>query len=126
MGVRAGPAAPVWLRLLFWALVVLTVVMSLMPVEHLPREARFWDKAQHALGFAALAFLGLQVGASRPLRALWALAVLGLCIEGAQAFTGWRQGDWLDWLADLVGLALGAATLWLFRWAKSRWRSLRN
>ena len=117
--VRAAPAAW-WVRGLFWALVLLTVVMSLIPVEQLPQEVHFWDKAQHALGFAALAFLGLQVGARRPLVALLALAGLGLCIEGAQSLTGWRQGDWQDWVADLVGLALGWLALWAVRQASGR------
>lgn len=107
--------APWWVRLLFWALVCVTVVMSLLPVEQLPQAAHFWDKAQHALGFAALAFMGLQVGARRPLGTLVALAVLGMGIEGAQSLTGWRQGDWQDWLADVVGLALGWQALWASR-----------
>jgi VanZ family protein len=114
------PAAAWWVQLLFWALVCVTVVMSLLPVEQLPQAAHFWDKAQHALGFAALAFLGLQVGARRPLGTLLALAVLGLGIEWAQSLTGWRQGDWQDWLADVVGLVLGWHGLALSRWLRLR------
>lgn len=111
-----APPASGWVRLLFWALVCGTVVMSLLPVAQLPQAVVFWDKAQHALGFAALAFLGLLVGARRPWRTLAALALLGLGIEAAQSLTPWRQGDWLDWLADLLGLALGAVCLGLVRW----------
>ena len=64
---RSVPA-PWWVLLLFWALVLLTVVLSLLPVEQLPREIQFWDKAQHALGFAGLAFLGVLAYARWPLR----------------------------------------------------------
>lgn len=110
------PAAAWWVQLLFWALVSVTVVLSLLPGEQLPQELHFWDKAQHALGFAGLAFLGLQVGARRPLRTLAALALFGLGIEWAQSLTGWRQGDWQDWLADLVGLLMGWPCLALWRW----------
>ena len=78
------------------------------------------DRANVALGFAALAFLGLQVGARRPLVTLVALAGLGLGIEAAQSLTGWRQGDWQDWAADLVGLALGWLALWAVRQASGR------
>jgi len=37
------------------------------------------------------------------------LLVFGGLIELAQAATGWRHGEWADWLADAVGLALGLA-----------------
>lgn len=42
-------------KVAFWALVVLTTVMSLMPNEQVSSSLVFWDKAQHTLGFAALA-----------------------------------------------------------------------
>lgn len=111
---------PWWLHLLFWSVVVLTVVLSLLPVEQLPREVHFWDKAQHALGFAALGFLGLQVGARRPVLTLIGLVALGACIEIAQSLTGWRDGDGLDWLADVVGLGLGWLALLAWRWLLTR------
>ena len=63
--------------------------MSLLPVEQLPQEVHFWDKAQHALGFSALGFLGLQVGARRPLRMWVALALLGLGIGLFAVLGGW-------------------------------------
>jgi VanZ family protein len=116
------PEAAWWVRWLFWALVGITLVLSLLPVEQLPREVHFWDKAQHALGFAGLSFLGLRVGASRPRLTLVALALLGLGIEWAQSLTGWRQGDWQDWLADLVGLAMGWQALRLVQHLAPRWR----
>lgn len=119
------PPAAWWVHLLFWALVCLTVVMSLLPVEQLPQEVHFWDKAQHALGFAALGFLGLQVGTRRPLRMGVALALLGLAIEWAQSLTGWRQGDWQDWLADVVGLVLGWLCLAVWRWLRLKMVDLR-
>lgn len=119
------PAAAWWVQQLFWALVGVTVVLSLLPVEQLPQEVHFWDKAQHALGFAGLAFWGLQVGARRPLRTVVALALLGLGIEWAQSLTGWRQGDWQDWLADLVGLLMGWQCLALWRWLRLKVVELR-
>jgi VanZ family protein len=35
------------------------------------------------------------------------LVLLGAGIELAQWLTGWRQGDWQDWIADCVGLVMG-------------------
>jgi VanZ family protein len=72
----------------------------------------FWDKAQHALGFAGLAFLGLYAYPGRVVRLILGLLMLGAAIELAQAISGWRQGDWVDWVADDVGIMLGGLT-WL-------------
>jgi VanZ family protein len=112
----------VFWKVAFWALVVLTTVMSLMPNEQVPSSLVFWDKAQHTLGFAALAVLGLLAYPLAVPRVLAGLLLFGAGIECAQALTGWRQGDWMDWLADAVGIALGTAAVAV--WAHLRGRSL--
>lgn len=81
--------------------------MTLAPAEQLPSAFNFWDKAQHALGFAALAFLGLMAYPHRIWRVVLGLVLFGVAIECAQAMTGWRTGDGQDWLADCVGVGLG-------------------
>jgi len=43
----------------FWACVLATIFLSLVPVELLPQACNWWDKAQHALGFAVVTTLGL-------------------------------------------------------------------
>ena len=97
-------------RSAFWALLLCVAVLSLMPTGYLPPQVfSLWDKAQHALAFAALAALGLQAYPHRRWRVLAGLLVFGGLIELAQAATGWRYGEWADWLADAVGLALGMA-----------------
>lgn len=97
----------------FWAACAAVAALSLAPVEHLPPQVfDIWDKAQHAAGFAALAFLGRLAYPSQPSRLLVALLVYGALIEVAQAATGWRQGDVKDWIADAVGVVIGLA---LFR-----------
>lgn len=118
--VAPGQRVAWWVHVLFWSLVCGTVILSLLPVERLPQAADVWDKAQHALGFAGLAFLGLQVGGRRPLTTLVALALLGVFIELAQHVSGWRQGDWQDWVADVIGLALGWQALGLARYVLVR------
>lgn len=94
-------------RLAFWSLVVLTTVLSLLPSERIPPSFVFWDKAQHALGFMALALLGLIGYPVAALRVLTGLLFFGAAIEVAQSVSGWRYGDWMDWLADAVGVGLG-------------------
>ena len=98
-------------RVMFWVLVTLTVVMSLLPNEQVPGLLVFWDKAQHALGFAMLAMVGLGAYSAATRRVLLGLLLLGVGIECAQALTGWRQGDWMDWLADAIGVAIGWAAM---------------
>jgi len=52
----------------FWTLVLATLWLSLVPVDQIPSAFSFWDKAQHALGFAGLGFLGLMAYPHRLLR----------------------------------------------------------
>ncbi len=91
----------------FWILAVATLCLSLMPADRLPPSLDFWDKAQHALGFAGLALLGLLGFAGRSKELLWGLVLYGASIEVAQHLTGWRFGDPADWLADCLGIGLG-------------------
>ena len=87
---------------------LITLWLSLIPSDQVPSQFHFWDKAQHALGFAALAVLGLKSYPGRIKLLFFGLMLLGAGIEGAQWMTGWRQGDWADWIADCVGLGIGS------------------
>lgn len=93
----------------FWVLVLATLWLSLMPAERIPSTFRFWDKAQHALGFAALAYSGLMGYARQARLVVLGLVVFGIAIEVTQHLSGWRHGDWLDWVADCAGLLTGYA-----------------
>lgn len=94
----------------FWALSLGVAVLSLMPVAYLPPQVfNLWDKAQHALAFTALTTVGLLAYPRQPWRVAIGLLAFGGAIELAQAATGWRYGEWSDWLADAVGLAAGSA-----------------
>jgi len=94
-------------RAAFWVLVLATLWLSLMPAERIPPAFHFWDKAQHALAFAALACFGLMGYARLARRVMLGLMVFGIAIEVLQHLSGWRHGDWLDWVADCVGLLAG-------------------
>jgi VanZ family protein len=101
---------------LFWLSVAVLTVASLVPVVLLPPQSLdIWDKAQHAFGFAWLAFLGLLAYPRRPNAVAASLLVYGGAIELAQAATGWRYGEWSDLAADGVGILLGALAWWLLR-----------
>lgn len=106
--------------LAFWALLLTITWLSLVPVDQLPPSFSFWDKAQHALGFAALGLAGLLAYPQRPRTVLAALLLYGGAIELAQAATGWRFGEWSDWLADGIGLLLGSLAWRATTWALQR------
>ena len=97
--------SPFW-RWSFWALVLITLWLSLIPGEQIPKGLHFWDKAQHAVGFAALCFLGLKAYPVQAKAVLLSLALFGVGIEVAQWLTGWRHGDWQDWMRTALGLRL--------------------
>jgi VanZ family protein len=107
------------LRLAFWFSLAALTIASLVPVALLPPQAMtIWDKAQHALGFAWLAALGLAAYPRASMAVAGGLIVWGGAIELMQWATGWRYGEWIDWLADAVGIA--AAWL-LWRALPARW-----
>lgn len=101
--IRALLKPAFWLTLLFvaWA--------SLMPTDLLPPVLfSWWDKAEHALAYAALSVSGCLAYGNKRAQVLIALLILGGAIELLQHASGWRTGDLIDWLADNVGIAIGA------------------
>jgi VanZ family protein len=110
------PLASGWqrcVRLSFGFTIAALVALTLAPIGYLkPLQAvTFWDKAEHALAFGGLALQGLLAYPRRPLVLLLLLLLLGGVIELIQAATGWRSGEWADWLADAIGLFSGLALI---------------
>lgn len=71
-----------------------------------PEAFDIWDKAQHAVAFAVMAGLGLLSYPYTGRKVALGLVAYGALIEVVQSLTGWRVGDWQDWLADCIGLAM--------------------
>lgn len=115
-GVLRGFHRPVlWLGL-WWALLVLVVVTSLLPASELP-AAPFEgiDKLEHFLAYAVLAAGAAMLFARRGWQVALALALiaLGIGLECAQgALTDSRQADPLDALANGLGVLAGTALGW--------------
>jgi VanZ family protein len=98
-------------KLAFWSTWIALTYLFLMTVEFLPPNVfDWWDKLQHALAFGVLTLLGLVAyGRSAP-STMWmviAILIYGALIEILQALSGWRYGEFWDWLADLLGVAIG-------------------
>ena len=100
------------LKLLFWIAFMGINVLALSPAPYLPPLEIFnwWDKAQHAIAFGALAVLAVLAypEASRLCIALL-LVGQGVLIEVLQYYGGYRFGDWQDAVADGVGVLVGLA-----------------
>ncbi|MET0517785.1 MAG: VanZ family protein [Burkholderiaceae bacterium] len=104
-----GAAARRCWRLLLLALLLVISYLALTP---LPPKAldTGWDKLNHFLAFASLAWTAFWSLAPRRLRWLWVLLALlayGGAIELIQLHVPGRDGDWADLLADAIGISLG-------------------
>jgi VanZ family protein len=102
---------PTLFKLAFWSAWIALTYLFLMPVEFLPPDVfDWWDKLQHALAFGVLTLLGLVAYGSNPTsitRMVIAIVIYGALVEVLQALSGWRYGELSDWIADLVGVAIG-------------------
>ncbi|MGA0605870.1 VanZ family protein [Phenylobacterium sp. VNQ135] len=104
------------LRVLAYALACAAVLyVCLAPTEALPTVS-VWDKAEHALTWAALTGLGLLFWPRRPLRVAAFAFAFGAAIEALQGTMGLgRSADTVDLLADGLGVAAALGVFALLR-----------
>ena len=104
---------------IFWLCFVALNALALSPAPYIPPLEIFnwWDKAQHAIAFAASAVLAiLAYPETSKLRIAFLLIGQGVLIEVLQYFSGYRFGDWQDAVADGVGVLGGiVGVTWLMR-----------
>ena len=96
-------------RLWFWCLLTIVAILSIVSLQHAQQLFDWQDKLHHLLAYAVLFWLLL--GAYGKQQSIWTLGVLlavfsGL-IEVAQSYTGYRQAELLDLLANITGILLG-------------------
>lgn len=93
---------------LFFTGLALVTVLSLIPGSSVPQAFQFWDKAQHALGYVALAVTGCLAFPQRAVLVCCGLLAHGAVIEILQGtMTTTRFGDVFDWFADATGILVG-------------------
>lgn len=92
-----------------WLLTLLIVYLSLTPQPPAPLTFDNADKVEHALAYAVLCFWLCQIYPSLRFRLLLmtGLVGLGVALEYAQRWTGYRTFDVMDMLADGVGVLGG-------------------
>jgi VanZ family protein len=104
-------------RIAFWLALTLLSILFLLPPHYLaPDIFDWWDKLQHALAFGLLTILGLLAYATNKTpfqkqshRIVVAMVLYGALIEVLQSVSGWRYGEFGDWVADVVGVLLAWA-----------------
>jgi VanZ family protein len=95
-------------RVAFWLACFILTCLCLSPIDALPSHLfDWWDKAQHALVFFFLLLLGAKAYPLFLARVAIGLLFLGGAIEILQGMTGWRSAEFLDWLADGIGIIIG-------------------
>lgn len=95
-------------RAVFWVMCVTVLAGALAPQADSPQLFALADKVVHTLAFAALALVGLQAYPRHVLVVCTLLVALGGLIEIVQGYTSTRSQEWEDFLADILGVGLGA------------------
>lgn len=112
MGVWRPNPAKRTLRVLWLAAIVIVIVGSLLPGDSVPMRALSYfavsDKVEHAIAYAILAWLPATHERWRIVvgTALGAVA-MGVGLEYAQLYSGWRDFEVGDMVADAFGAACG-------------------
>ena len=107
---------------------VVAVVGSLLPSDSGPIEMldslSLSDKAEHYAVYALLMFLpALHERKGFVITAAIGALALGIALEFAQLYTGWRDFEVGDMIADLIGICFGLAVGIAMRPAANRFLS---
>jgi len=101
----------------FWFLLIAVTLFSVMAIPPTAIQMFDWqDKLHHGLAYAALFWLLLNAYGQK-----YKIGTLAVClalfsglIEIAQSYTGYRQAELLDLLANIAGI-LAAALLYFIQ-----------
>ena len=103
------------MKILFWIALISSYVLAIIPQEIAPAFQSLSDKSLHFIAFAVLTLL-----LNLSYRMVWWKPVLYLLfyavfIEFSQMFTPNRCAEWLDIVADAIGIALGLFLYWGYK-----------
>ena len=95
------------IRLLFWSALIASYIAAILPQDMAPTIGDLSDKTLHFLAFAILTlllFLSYRISLWKGIAYLLFYACF---IEVSQYFTPNRCSEWLDIVADSIGIAIG-------------------
>ena len=109
-----GARAKKWLRILWVIAILVVIVASLLPSGSLPMRTldllKISDKLEHGLAYLVLALLPtLHERRSFIAMAAVGAAGLGVALEYGQLYSGWRDFEVGDMVADTAGVCVGVA-----------------
>lgn len=94
-------------KILFWLALAGSYVLAVIPQEIAPEIGNLSDKTLHFIAFAALSLL-LHLSYRLPVwKGTFFLLLYAFFIEFSQYFTPNRCAEWLDIVADAIGIAIG-------------------
>ncbi len=102
------------LRVIWLGAIIVVVLASLLPANSMPLvllgRLHIWDKAEHYFAYLVLTLLP-SVHERRVIMFLAAAGAitLGIAMEYGQLYSGWRDFEMGDILADTMGAFSGAA-----------------
>ena len=99
------------MKFVFWRFIFFITAMAVLFLAIAPTSTPLpttgWDKSNHIIAFAVLAYLGRQAFLQNAFKIIIGLIAYGGLIELMQTFTPTRSGEWQDLLADVVGIFAG-------------------
>lgn len=94
-----------------WVWVFFSAALAVLALALTPTASRIattgWNKTNHLLAFAVLAWLGLKAYPRHAAAVLIGLFAYGALVEILQVFIPSRAADWTDLIANILGLLLG-------------------
>ncbi|MCA1764868.1 MAG: VanZ family protein [Desulfobulbaceae bacterium] len=94
-----------------WAWAFFAAALAVLALALTPTASRIattgWNKTNHLLAFAVLAWLGLKAYPRHAAAVLIGLFAYGALVEILQIFIPSRAADWTDLIANILGLLLG-------------------
>lgn len=95
-----------------WLMVVTVWLLSLMPLSVPMDSVQGGDKLGHLLAYFSMTFWFLHLAYNRWL-VVSLFIIMGLVIEILQSLTGYRYFEWMDLLANTVGVLIACAVFLL-------------
>ena len=97
-------------KIAFWFLLTAVGTLSMVALQPMPQMLNWQDKLHHFLAYTGLCWILLA--AYEKQQKIWKLTILLIlfvgCIEFAQSYTGYRQADLMDLLANIAGILVAA------------------
>ncbi len=98
---------PLVFRALFWLALIISYISAVVPQDIAPTIGSLSDKSIHFIAFAVLTLLLRFAYSITWFQTLLLLFIYAVFIEFSQYFTPNRSAEFLDVVADVIGIGIG-------------------